>query len=89
MVIGMRFALGFFRIPYIQVLPAFAKESLQVGASGAGLLLTAARIGSLVGSLILASMGNRGKQRWLPICSAIALSVSILALDWSSRHRVS
>lgn len=79
-VIGMGFALGFFSMPYIQVLPAFAKESLQVGVGGAGLLLSAAGIGSLVGPLILESMGNRGQKHWLLMTSAGTFSVSIFAL---------
>ena len=87
-VIGMGFALGFFSMPYIQVLPAFAKESLQVGVGGAGLLLSAAGIGSLVGPLILESMGNRGQKHWLLMTSAGTFSVSIFALAWSSWHWV-
>ena len=55
-VVGMAFALGFFGLPYIQVLPAFAKDYLEVGAAEAGFLLTAAGIGSLIGALMLASL---------------------------------
>ena len=88
-VIGMGFALGFFGMPYIQVLPAFAKESLEVGAAEAGFLLTAAGIGSLIGALILASMGNFQRKNWLLMASAIIFAVSLFIFAWSSWYWVS
>ena len=46
-VITLGFAMGFFGMPYVQLLPAFAKEVLGQGAGGAGLLITGAGVGSL------------------------------------------
>ena len=88
-VVGMGFALGFFGMPYIQVLPAFAKESLQVGAAGAGFLLTAGGIGSLIGSIILASMGNFQRKNWVLMASGIIFAVSLFIFAWSSWYWVS
>ena len=88
-VIGMGFALGFFGMPYIQVLPAFAKEALQVGAAEAGFLLTAAGVGSLIGAIILASMGNFQRKNWVLMASAIIFGVSLFVFAWSSWYWVS
>ena len=88
-VIGMGFALGFFGMPYIQILPAFAKESLQVGAAEAGFLLTSAGIGSLIGAMILASMGNFQRKNWVLMASAIIFGVSLFVFAWSSWYWVS
>ena len=56
--IGMGLAFGFFAGAYIQVLPAFAKEVLGVGAGGAGALIAGAALGALAGSFALASLGD-------------------------------
>ncbi|MDA0768997.1 MAG: hypothetical protein BZY79_00630 [SAR202 cluster bacterium Casp-Chloro-G4] len=56
--VGLSFAFGFFGAAYIQVLPAFAKDVLRVNASGAGWLISASGIGSLFGSMYMASLGN-------------------------------
>lgn len=56
--VGLSFAFGFFGGAYIQVLPAFAKEVLRANASGAGWLISASGLGSLVGSMYMASLGN-------------------------------
>ncbi len=87
--VGMGFALGFFGMPYIQILPAFAKESLKVGAAEAGFLLTAAGIGSLIGALVLASMGNFRRKNWILMASAIIFGVSLFVFTWSSWYWVS
>ena len=89
MMVGMGFALGFFGMPYIQILPAFAKESLKVGAAEAGFLLTAAGIGSLIGALVLASMGNFRRKNWILMASAIIFGVSLFVFAWSSWYWVS
>ena len=62
--VGLGFAFGFFGSSYLQVLPAFAKEVMEMSADGAGFLLTIAGVGSLAGSLFLASLGDpRHKSR--------------------------
>ena len=61
-VIGLGFAMGFLGMPYMQVMPAFAKDVLGAGASETGLLLTAAGIGALLGAIGLASLGNIRKK---------------------------
>ena len=63
--VGMSFAFGFFGAAYIQVLPAFGREAMELNADGAGFLLTVAGLGSLTGNMFLASLGNARHKNWL------------------------
>ena len=83
-VIGIGFAFGFLGMPYVQVMPAFAREALGVGAGGAGLLITAAGVGSLIGTLVLVSLGNFRYKNWLLIGSFFVFGVGLFLFAWSS-----
>jgi MFS family permease len=48
-----------FIIPFMTLLPVFARDVLQVGATGQGLLLSAMGIGALFSSFLIASFGDR------------------------------
>ena len=63
--VGMSFAFGFFGAAYIQVLPAFGREALDLNADGAGFLLTVTGLGSLTGNVFLASLGDARHKNWL------------------------
>ena len=82
-IIGIGFAFGLFAGAYLQVLPAFAKEVLETGAGGVGLLMASAGLGSLVGNIILASLGDFQHRNWLAIGTAVTFGVSMFALAWS------
>lgn len=88
-VIGIGFAFGFFGMPHTQLLPAFAKEVLEVGAGGSGLLLTAAGVGSLVGNVALASLGNFPHKNWLLLGMILLFGVGLLLFAWSQWFWVS
>ena len=75
--VGLSFAFGFFGAAYVQVLPAFGKEVLRLDADGAGFLLTVAGIGSLVGNIYLASLGNARHKNWLLLGMIILFGVSL------------
>ncbi len=83
MIIGLGFAFGFFGMPYLRVMPAFAKETLDVGAGGAGVLIAAAGVGSLLGNVVLASLGDFRHKNWLLIGSAFTFGLSLLLFAWS------
>ena len=88
-IIGIGFGFGFFAAAYIQVMPAFAKDVLEVGAGGAGLLIAATGIGSLLGSLLLASLGNARYKNWLLLGTILTFDLTLLAFAWSSWFWVS
>jgi len=66
-----------FAIPYIALMPVFARDILHVGAKGLGILMGSAGAGALVGALSLASAGSV-KRRGLT--TFVAGSVSAAAL---------
>ena len=82
-VIGIGFAFGFFAMPYAQLLPAFAKLVLDTGAGGAGLLMAGAGIGSLSGTVIMASLGNTPHKNWLLLACVFLFGISLFCLAWS------
>ncbi|MYF51920.1 MAG: MFS transporter [Gammaproteobacteria bacterium] len=55
-----------FGMPINTLLPAYNEDILSGGADDLGLLMSAMGIGAIVGSLMMATMGElRGKGRWL------------------------
>lgn len=48
-----------FIVPFVTLLPVFARDILKVGATGQGLLLTTMGIGALGSALAIASFGDR------------------------------
>lgn len=48
-----------FIVPFVTLLPVFARDLLEVGATGQGLLLTAMGVGALSSSVLIATAGHR------------------------------
>jgi MFS family permease len=88
-IITIGFAFGFFTMPYVQIMPAFALEVLGVGAGGAGLLITAAGVGSLVANVVLASLGNFPHKNWLLLAQMFIFGVGLVLFAWSTWFWVS
>ena len=64
--VGLSFARNLFGGPYRTFLPAYAQDYLRLDARGLGGLTSAMGVGSLVSSLVAASLGNtRHKGRML------------------------
>ena len=82
-IIGIAVAFAFFGMSHRQVLPAFTKGVLDVGAGGTGLLLLGAGLGSLLGSLILVSLGDFRRKTWLLMGSVLLLGVVLILFAWS------
>lgn len=81
-VIVMACAWGGFGMSHLAVIPAFAREHLGSGAYGAGLLLLASGVGSLVGNLSITFMGRAWLYRWLLAC-LVAFCASLTLFAWS------
>ena len=82
-IIGMGFAFGFFGMPHVQVMPAFAREVLDASAAGAGLLITAAGIGSLAANMVLSLLGNFRKKNLLLIGSLLLFDAGLFLFAFS------
>lgn len=72
-----------FGMTYSTLMPVFAKDVLEVGAQGQGLLLSAAALGALVGALTLASLGNFKHKGWLVTGGSIVFSIGLLLFSSS------
>jgi MFS family permease len=75
-VIGLALSFTFFGMAYGQVLPAFTKEVLDVGAGGTGLLWLGAGLGSLLGALCwrLWAISSASRGSYSPRCCCSASS---------------
>ncbi len=82
-VLGMILAFAFFVMSFRQVMPAFAKEVLEIGAGGTGFLLLAVGLGSLLGTLILAALGAFRRKGRLFMASGLLVSVVLTLFAWS------
>ena len=87
--VGLSFAFGFFGAAYVQVLPAFGREALNLNADGAGLLLTITGIGSLSGNVFLALLGNAGHKNRLLLGMIVLFGVSLFLFAVSQIYVVS
>ena len=82
-VIGMILALAFFGLSFRQVMPAFTEDVLSVGAGETGLLLLAVGLGSLLGNLILATLGDFRHKARLLMATILLQSVVLTMFAWS------
>jgi MFS family permease len=56
---------SFFTLPYIALMPVFARDVLQVGPEGLGFLMTGVGIGAISGALGVASIQTGRRGKWL------------------------
>lgn len=70
---------------YVTLLPVFAKDVLNVGASGLGFMAAAPGLGTIIGSFTLASLGRVEAKRGLMIGLLVAFS-TVLFFFAASRH---
>lgn len=87
--VGLSFGFGFFGAAYVQVLPAFGREVLNMNADGAGFLLTVAGIGSLVGNLVIASLGDTRGKNLLLLGMIFTFGITLLLFALSPVYLVS
>jgi MFS family permease len=69
---------SFFTLPYIALMPVFARDVLQTGPEGLGFLMTGVGIGAISGALGVASIqiGRRGK--WLTLGNVMGPAFLVL-----------
>lgn len=73
----------FLGMPYMALMPIIADDVLGVGASGLGLLMSAAGIGALVGSLLIASVGRSRYTGWFILSSSLLFGVFLVVISAS------
>ncbi|MEX1187169.1 MAG: MFS transporter [Gemmatimonadaceae bacterium] len=80
-VMRMVSVFSIFGVPYLTLMPVFAREALGLGASGYGLLMSVTGIGALSGALFLAAVGGRVRRGRLFAMASVAFPLMILALS--------
>ena len=80
--LGVNLFVVMMSMPYMQMMAGFVKQVLGAGPQGLGVLWSITGIGSLVGSLAIASMPNRGRGKVF-LWSALLLGVALLAFSAS------
>jgi len=73
-----------FVVPFITLLPVFARDILGVGADGQGLLVTAMGIGALFSAVLIASAGDK-LPRGMLMLGSVTLYGGILIVFAASR----
>ncbi len=76
-------SISLFGLPYFFFLPAFARDILEAGPQGLGLLTAAVSTGALVGGLLIPYMAIRfGKHRIVEVC-AVGFWCSLIGFSLS------
>lgn len=84
--IGLNFCLSFFGISVLQIFPVFAKEVLDVGAEGLGLMFSALGIGSVVGLVLATSVSSYDRRGLLILSGAVVYGVTLMIFSLSPSY---
>jgi MFS family permease len=74
--------------PFNQLLPIFTEDILKVGASGLGILMSVSGVGSIVVSVVLASMPNK-KRGIMMLFSGLIMSLALIAFSFTTQWYLS
>ena len=78
-----------FIVPFTTLLPVFARDILQVGASGQGLLLTAMGVGALGSAVMITGFGDRMPRGKIMLGGAALYGLGAAAFAFSPWFEVS
>jgi len=70
-------------MPYINLMPVFARDELGLGSSGLGVLLASTGLGTVAGSLAVARPSSARAGSGMQIVTAAAFAVCVLAFSLS------
>ena len=76
-ILVLGFALTFFGSSYGSLLPAFAREVLDLGATKAGFLRSAMGLGAFIGILVLVALGDFRYKNWLWLGAGLLFIVAL------------
>jgi MFS family permease len=79
----VNFLIVFVSMPYMMMLPGFAKDVLDTDATGLGILMSITGVGSLSGSLVIASLPSRHRGRLL-LGGSMLLGAALLVFSAST-----
>ncbi|MBI2940802.1 MAG: MFS transporter [Chloroflexi bacterium] len=87
-VLAVTVAMNFFAFPHQSLLPVFARDVLRAGPIGLGLLAAADGIGSLVGAVGLAALGQPKRVGRLFIAGSTSMCLLLVAFSTSADYRL-
>ncbi|MBI4497129.1 MAG: MFS transporter [Chloroflexi bacterium] len=87
--IGMTFFNSLFGMSYVILMPALARDVLGVGSEGYGFLMGAGGVGAVMGTLVVAALGNFRRKGWLILGGAAAFGAFILLFSLSRWYLLS
>jgi len=87
--LAMAFVSIAFGLPYMNLMPVFAVDIFDVGEFGLGLLLGMAGLGALIGSLIIASLGDFRRKGLLCIGLAFGFGAAVALFGFSGSYPLS
>ena len=76
-------------IPYMTLMPVFARDVLQQGPVGLGLLSAAAGMGSFVGLFIANSLRKYLSNGWILVAGTFGMAVALVAFSQSTVYELS
>ena len=82
-------AVGVFGWSYTVLMPAFARDVLDRGANGYGILMSASGTGAFIGALVVATYGHLFTPRRLALGGVWLFSIALFALPLSRNFYVS
>jgi predicted MFS family arabinose efflux permease len=74
----MALATNFLVMPYLNLMPVFARDELGVGSSGLGLLLASTGLGTVAGALSVARSARLGSSARAQVLAAAAFAGLVL-----------
>ncbi len=83
MLILLMAVVALLALPYVWLMPVFARDVLGVGEAGYSQLMMAAGAGGLVGGIIAAKLGDFKRKGWLLIGSALTFTVTLILFAMS------
>lgn len=87
--IGMSFFNAVFGLSYVVLMPVFARDVYGLGPQGLGLLLSASGIGALVGTMIVASLGDFPRKGLLIVGGAVVFGTLLITFSMSPFYQLS
>ena len=75
--------ISFFGFPYISFIPVYARDILQTGERGLGMLMGCAGAGAFTGAIGLALRGNTSKKGVVMAIAGVVFSIALLVFSIS------
>ncbi len=88
MLLACNFLMVFFSLTYFMLLPGFVKQVLDAGPDGLGLIISISGLGSLAGSLYIATLPNKSRAKVL-LTGALIMGIALLLFSMSRTYWLS